>query len=421
MQNQTLKVLVPSYYEKFSCIGSACEKNCCEAGWDIFIDKSTYNLYRNIKDPDFKKELPNRVKRVRGEEASDHHYAYIALDENDRCSYLKDGMCSIQLEHGFKSLCFTCLIYPRNQIRKIGEVLESALSMSCPEAVRIGLYSTEPMTFKFTDLEKTHSKSLASFQHIRFEENTKNNPLAGYAIALRHACINIMQTRRLPVSDRILAIGMMLNKIREAVDVGDWDVAPVIAQKYAAMAAEGQFDGLLASFADNEDIKATIKTKIFITAMSFEKPGKYRFPNFIPCVDRLGESLGKKTEELVYLELSTMVEKGAEKYWQEFLEKRGHILENYFVNYIFANAFPFISALGIQHQILLLAETYALLRVLLCAPALHDYGITEENLIESICDVYRISMHGQMVKRMTEDYILSGMDKLAHMSFLLRD
>jgi lysine-N-methylase len=417
---QTVKVLVPAYWDKFICIGGACEANCCEADWKIFVDKNTYNLYRNIKDPDFKKELPNRIKRVKGGEATDHNYAYIVLDEKGHCSYLEDGMCSIQLKHGFKYLGVTCLVFPRKQLRKMSDgTLESALSMACPEAIRVGLYPEEPMTFKEIELERTHNKSLAALPPHKFDESS--NVLAVHAVAIRQGCIDIMQTRSLPVSDRIFVIGMMLNKLREISDTGNWEHAPVVAEKYTEMVRAGQFDGLLASFADNEKVKATIKAKLFNTALSFVKQGKYSFDNFVPCVKRFAESLGKEPEEVTHLELSGMIEKGAAAYWNEFLEKRGHILENYFVNFIFGNAFPFSLKLGIQHQILLLAEAYALFRVVLCAAAPHDYGITDENIIKTICSVFRHSNHSGMINDLTENYVLAGIDSLAHISFMLRD
>jgi lysine-N-methylase len=414
---KSVKALAPAYYEKFICIGNACEDNCCEADWRIYIDKHTYNLYRNIKDPDFKRELPNRVKRVRGNEASDHHYAQIVLDENGHCSYLENGMCSIQLKHGFKYLGVTCLIFPRKQLRLINGVLETALSMACPEAIRIGLYPSEPMAFKVIEIENTHSKSLAALPVLRFDESI--NILAKHAVVLRQACIDIMQTRSMTIADRILAIGMMLKKLREQSDTGDWDSTPVTAMKYALMASEGHFDNLLASFPDNAEIKVTVKTKLHNTALSMDG-NKRAFKNIIPPLERYAKRLGKEPASIIHIEFNEMIEEGTE-YWKGFLEKRSHILENYFVNFIFGNVFPFYIKLGIEHQVLLLAEAYALYKILLSAPAGYDGGITDENLIETITHVFRHSSHGGMINTLTENYILSGFDSLAHISFLLRD
>ncbi|MCL2077343.1 MAG: flagellin lysine-N-methylase [Oscillospiraceae bacterium] len=417
---EKIKVLVPDYYEKFFCIGSACEDNCCEADWKIFIDKSTYNLYRNIKEPKFKKELPERIKRIKGENASDKNYAQIILDDNGRCKFLENGICSIQAKYGFKTLSVTCLVFPRKQLKRLGGNIESALSVACPEVIRVGLFPSEKMTFKFIEIEKTHSKALASLPILHFDE--KINILAKHALILRHCCIEIMQTRTISVADRLFAIGMMLKKLRELSDVGTFDEDSIsrCAGQYVASAKSGQFDNLLASFADNEIIRADVKAILFNTAVS--SVGKKRtFPHFIPCVEKHAKNLNKKPEELTHLEMSQMVDKAAAVFWSDFLEKRGHILENYFVNHIFGTVFPFSISLGIQHQILILAESYALFRILLCAPAGLDGEITDANVIKTITEVFRHTNHSSMIQNVTDNYILSGMDSLAHISFLLRD
>lgn len=41
-------ILVPEYIEDFSCIGSACEDTCC-AGWNITVEKKTYQAYRKVR------------------------------------------------------------------------------------------------------------------------------------------------------------------------------------------------------------------------------------------------------------------------------------------------------------------------------------------------------------------------------------
>ena len=42
-------ILVPEYYKQFQCIGGACEDTCC-AGWNITVDKPTYQKYKKVKE-----------------------------------------------------------------------------------------------------------------------------------------------------------------------------------------------------------------------------------------------------------------------------------------------------------------------------------------------------------------------------------
>jgi len=60
-------ILIPEYFEEFSCIGGACEDTCC-AGWNITVDKKTYQNYRKVKHPEISEKLQRYVKRNRNQQ-----------------------------------------------------------------------------------------------------------------------------------------------------------------------------------------------------------------------------------------------------------------------------------------------------------------------------------------------------------------
>lgn len=39
---EKVKMILPTYVDKFRCIGGKCEDNCC-IEWDIDVDKETVN------------------------------------------------------------------------------------------------------------------------------------------------------------------------------------------------------------------------------------------------------------------------------------------------------------------------------------------------------------------------------------------
>ena len=47
--------LVPQYYDKFKCIGSECPETCCQ-GWQITLDKETFNKYQKLDNLNLKKK-----------------------------------------------------------------------------------------------------------------------------------------------------------------------------------------------------------------------------------------------------------------------------------------------------------------------------------------------------------------------------
>ena len=51
-----LKVTYPNNFARFKCIGGECEDTCCQ-GWDIEIDKDTFDEYLKVQDQKMKAML----------------------------------------------------------------------------------------------------------------------------------------------------------------------------------------------------------------------------------------------------------------------------------------------------------------------------------------------------------------------------
>ena len=92
-----IQALVPLYAQRFSCIGPECEDTCC-AGWNVSIDKKTFNAYRQSKNPHLADRLENQVKRTRSQ-ASDRNYARVELSPTTAaCPMIEDHLFSIKKE-----------------------------------------------------------------------------------------------------------------------------------------------------------------------------------------------------------------------------------------------------------------------------------------------------------------------------------
>ena len=53
---------IPDYYHEFSCIAGECEDTCCQ-GWDIEIDKDTFDEYLKVQDQKMKAMLSDNIKK----------------------------------------------------------------------------------------------------------------------------------------------------------------------------------------------------------------------------------------------------------------------------------------------------------------------------------------------------------------------
>ena len=126
-----MKLWKPHYYDKFTCIASACPDSCCKE-WSVTVDEESAARYRELSGP-----LGDRLRQVLAEEDGET----VMTIENGRCPmWREDGLCRIQAELGHEGLCQVCREFPRLR-HDYGDFVELGLELSCPEAARLILTS----------------------------------------------------------------------------------------------------------------------------------------------------------------------------------------------------------------------------------------------------------------------------------------
>ena len=131
-----MNIKTPYYTTQFQCIGGACEDSCC-IGWDVDIDKGTYEKYRATQNVQLNKAFKKYVYKNPDPADVSIDYAKIELTEDKRCQFLNsDNWCIIQKHLGESYLSNVCKSFPRIYHRINGEVMMT-LNTSCPEAARL--------------------------------------------------------------------------------------------------------------------------------------------------------------------------------------------------------------------------------------------------------------------------------------------
>lgn len=127
-----MKLYAPRYYKKFKCIADKCEHSCC-IGWEIDIDKNTIKKYRKLRC-----DYAAVIRKSICMEDTPH----FKLGEGDRCPHLDErGLCKIILNVGEEYLSDICREHPR--FYNYTDVCEMGIGMSCPEAARLILGSSD--------------------------------------------------------------------------------------------------------------------------------------------------------------------------------------------------------------------------------------------------------------------------------------
>src|SRR5579863_2461440 len=140
------KLIRPQYVTEFHCLGSDCVDTCCR-GWDVTIDKATYDRYQKLPATPLKLLMHSDIT-VNARETEDATYAQVTLTEAQTCPFLStERLCRIQQAYGEDYLSTTCAIYPRAR-NLVDGALEMSLFMSCPEAARLALLNPNAMQFE---------------------------------------------------------------------------------------------------------------------------------------------------------------------------------------------------------------------------------------------------------------------------------
>lgn len=129
--NKNKTILKITGYDSFKCTADKCKFTCCE-GWDINVDESTFNKWKN-EESKFEYILKNlKIKEYRGKKEY-----FLDKYTHDTCQFLdKNGLCEIVKNHGEEYISLTCHTFPR--VKNIfGDRKEYSLSCSCPEVVEI--------------------------------------------------------------------------------------------------------------------------------------------------------------------------------------------------------------------------------------------------------------------------------------------
>lgn len=120
----------PYYYSQFNCIADKCPATCCD-GWAIVIDDRTMDRYRNLPTKD-REYVMSRVDSTEG----------VFKQCGSRCAFLDErNLCKLYRRLGEEGFCDTCRRYPRH-FEEYGNLIEAALSMSCPVAAKMIVTNT---------------------------------------------------------------------------------------------------------------------------------------------------------------------------------------------------------------------------------------------------------------------------------------
>lgn len=240
MSNQ--KVLIPDYYNIFKCIGGECEDTCCN-GWQIYVDKSTYDCYKKIDNEKLGLLFKNNV-HINENYHNSSDYGIIDLRGNGDCVFLsEEKLCKIYSNLGQNYMCRTCREHPR-YYNYVDKVIEKSISLSCPEACRQILFRDNPIIF-FTEEENLKEITV----HGSLNTSEFKNDSEKYFWDIRIFTIQVLQIKELTIEERMGVLALFFHEINSGKNNNISD----IIGNYKNDIENGKYCGFIQDLVDIEN------------------------------------------------------------------------------------------------------------------------------------------------------------------------
>lgn len=398
------EILIPKYLTEFSCIGAACEDTCC-AGWNVTVDKTTFQKYRKVTAPGLKDELKKNVVRQRSN-TSDSAYGKIKLDEQMKCTLLtEDGWCRIHTELGENYLCNTCTVYPRS-INEVDQRVEKSLTTSCPEAARLILLKKEGIDF-VVDEEDVKTKGT-----IYNRLDTLKKP---HFWDLRMFSIGILQNRSQPFEVRLMVLGLFYQKLVMLSADEEASQLEQLMEQYEGYLSNDKQVKRLTDLPQNRSFQMNMAKEL----VRYRISGGITSQRYIDCMNDMLNGL--KLSDGIDIEVSLETyEENFTDYYLPFMQEHDYILENYAVNYVFKNLFPYNQSDVFESYVMLIVNL-SMIKLHLIGMAGHHKGLTIDLVIKLVQSYSKTMEHNtsylENVRNMLRE---SGYSTMAHMVVLIK-
>lgn len=367
---------MPVCFKEFKCTGGSCEDNCC-IGWDVEIDKQTWQKYKKVKDKELSQLFRNSI--FENPDSYDHNvdYAIVELAKNNRCPFLnEDHLCKIQAKLGHDYLSNVCAAYPR-YVNEINGVAEYSLNVSCPEAARLVLTKQQGLAFS-SEKQNTSSKTIINFQVNTTEQS--ENSMVKYFVELRSFTISLLQNRNYLLWERILMLGYFYKELQQSIHGQDIVPVPNLIETFTQKIENGEWMSEISSIrADNAFQLRVMKeiTDKLNTATEIDSQKYIRF------TEEFSKGIGISAKSNLEAE-GKAFKRAYEQYYEPFMKSHAYLVENYLVNYVFGSLFPAAESTKPFEAYRMLAIRYALIKYYLIGISAYRKGLTEQDCVQFI-------------------------------------
>ena len=438
----------PNYAEKFQCIGSACEDTCCQ-GWNVPIDRGTYENYAQLPAGPLRTLIDESL--LRGEEGSSHaEFARIRMTSSNQCPLLTEvRLCRIQQELGTDLLSYTCATYPRI-VHSIGEIQETALALSCPEAVRLvllnpALLETEAPTDRpssegwetATDCSRTQPVAGPVVPDSELESGDGARDVRLHFWPIRKTVLALIRNRAYPLWQRLFLLAVLCWRLDELAKGKLQQSVMALLADFDATVAAGSLRPTMAALP--VDVEAQLDVVLRLAGVMLHRSNVT--PRFAACVQSFAAGIGNDRNATLAGAAARYAE-AQKRYYAPFFQANPHILENYLINIVIRRQFPFgrdwmrkdaqnapldsgmhLHELSMSRELIQLVAQFTLMKGLLIGVAgAHRQDFSGEHVVHTVQAASKhFEHHPEFLDRIHALLVESRMDGMHGLAILMRE
>jgi lysine-N-methylase len=326
------KMVRPQYAERFVCIGAHCEDTCCN-GWLVTLDVDSFRKCSDLPAAALRSIAEASLQRVANADGETHnpaHFGEIRMLPSGDCPFLsEEHLCRIQRECGEAYLSELCTTFPRI-CHIIDGLTDTELSLSCPEAARLVLLDRSLLT-----------PVTASGYELTWDESATGQPLRSYFWQIRGFVTDLIRSRTYSLWQRLLLVGLFCRRMESLLAGESEREFPALLDDFSgAVGSRGLSAAMEAIPAD-----LPLQLELVLRLIAQRVNGKTIRPRLRAVLDAFVEGIGHSREASIESQAARYAAAYAQ-YYAPFFSRRPHILENYLLNIVLRDRFPFGPALG---------------------------------------------------------------------------
>jgi len=275
---------------------------------------------------------------------------------------------------------------------RVNGQLELSLNLSCPHAARLALLDSLPMQFSLVSIKD--DPRIAKIPSVYLSETEYPDRIYPYFGEVRHFVLALLQNRNYCFEDRLIILGRFCNDLNLMHAFSKDDVLQLI----------DDYTHLIDCFGFNKFINSipnqpAAMLKTLMSLLEYRLKTGVTGNRFLECIGQFKHGL-HYTDEIQDETLTFEYRDIKMNYYDSFMKQYEYIFENYFVNYVFKELFPFGQQTSIHDKSIFTVQKTIFIEYILMV--LHYTMI--KNLLIGMAGYHKNQFGTQQVLKLIQSY-----------------